>query len=75
MGALNSIRNQGCRCGGGSYAFSAIASLESLYKIRTGVLPSLSEQQIIDCSTIYGNMGCKQGLITTAFRYLMDYEA
>ena len=52
-GAVNPVRNQGS-CGS-CYAFSAINSLEGLYKIKKGTLPQLSEQQIVDCSSGYGN--------------------
>ena len=41
-GVLNPIRDQGS-CGS-CYSFSAICSLEAIYKISKGSLPQLSEQ-------------------------------
>lgn len=70
---LNPIRNQGS-CGG-CYAFSALASLEALYKIKKGTLPALSEQQLVDCSGSYGNSGCSGGLMSNSFNYLKTYKS
>jgi C1A family cysteine protease len=47
LGAVNSIQTQG-DCGA-CFAFATAAALESATKISTGVLPSLSEQQVLDC--------------------------
>ena len=35
-------------------------------------LPSLSEQQIVDCSGRYGNYGCQGGWCQSSWRYLRD---
>lgn len=58
-------------CGaGGCWAFSTTGAVEGAYQIATGSLRSLSEQQLIDCSTSLGNMGCKGGSMRMAFDYI-----
>merc|ERR1712121_77722 len=68
QGLVTPIKNQG-QCGS-CYSFSATGALEGAWKKAKGTLPSLSEQQIVDCSGKYYNMGCRGGRFQNAWAYL-----
>ena len=68
-GAVNPVKDQG-DCSS-SWAFSATSTIESAVFLKSGKLLNLSEQQLLDCSGDFRNLGCKGGWKDWSFDYLV----
>lgn len=70
-GVVAPIQDQGQA--GTCYSFSTSAAVETAMAIKSGTLTKLSEQQIVDCSTIKNggpNMGVNGGQISATFDWI-----
>ena len=58
---------------GSCWAFSVVQAQESQWALKKGELPSLSEQNLVDCvTTCYG---CNGGLMTSAYDYVVRRQS
>lgn len=69
-GCVNEIKDQ--KLCGSCWAFSAVQAVEGASCVKSGKLPNLSEQQLMDCSFAEGNMSCSGGLPVAAFEYIVN---
>ncbi|XVE51450.1 hypothetical protein DITRI_Ditri02bG0041500 [Diplodiscus trichospermus] len=70
--AVTQIKDQGS-CGS-CWAFSTVAAVEGVAKIKTGQLFSLSEQQLVDCVRTKETRGCDGGWMDEAFKYIVKNQ-
>jgi C1A family cysteine protease len=69
-GAVTPVKDQG-QCGS-CWSFSATGAMEGAHFIKTGKMLSFAEQELVDCSGSFGNMGCNGGMMDYAFEFAME---
>jgi C1A family cysteine protease len=67
-GAVSPVKDQGICVA--SYAFSAIGAIEGISVIFFKTTMEYSVQQIIDCTSSYGNLGCNSGTMVNSFNFI-----
>jgi C1A family cysteine protease len=69
-GAVAPVKDQGS-CGS-CFTYSSVVALEGVYFIGKGTLVEFSNQQLLDCTSSYGNQGCSGGLMVPCFKYTKE---
>ena len=68
-GAVSPVKNEGaCKA---NYAFSAIGAIEALSVIIYHQQTEYSAQEIVDCSSSFGNNGCVSGNMVNSFNFIL----
>lgn len=70
---MTAVKDQGT-CGS-CWAFATVATIEAQYIIRQNRELNLSEQELLDCSSVgdYSNHGCNGGSAPQALKYVLDH--
>jgi C1A family cysteine protease len=68
---VNPVKDQG-QCGS-CWSFASTAVMESAHAIFHGTLVSLSEQNLVSCSFLQGNLGCNGGWYYYAWNYAVSH--
>lgn len=70
QGRVSRVKDQGA-CGS-CWAFATTGAIEAILA-RQNRSTLLSEQNLVDCSTPYGNHGCSGGMMDLALRYVREH--
>ncbi|CAA9998471.1 unnamed protein product [Nesidiocoris tenuis] len=70
-GAVTPVKDQSI-CGS-CWSFGSTGVVEGAYFVKTGMLVSLSEQALVDCSWGYGNNGCDGGEDFRSYQWIMKH--
>jgi C1A family cysteine protease len=57
---------------GSCWAFATVEAVESALALKGKGLQTLSPQELVDCSSSYGNYGCSGGIMDRALDFIID---